>query len=108
MVQPPSLYNITNFKKNKTSYITFYAIIVTEVIRIDSLKNINIQFGNSVRKFREARGYTQNDFAFESGISRAYYGRIERGEYNVTIKQAYKISTTLGIRLKDLFEDFPD
>lgn len=45
--------------------------------------NIN---GLNIRKYREEQGYTQNDFAKECQISRAYYGRIERGEHSITVE----------------------
>ena len=40
--------------------------------------NINVQFGNVLRKIREGRHFSQEQFAEICGISRAYYGRIER------------------------------
>ena len=42
--------------------------------------NANYYLGNEIAKIRKARGYTQEGFAEICGISRAYYGRIERGE----------------------------
>ena len=67
--------------------------------------NINVKVGNNIRNFREKQGYTQNDFAEECQISRAYYGRIERGEHSITLETCEKISKTLGIQIKDLFND---
>ena len=46
---------------------------------------INYYLGNEIKKIRISRGYTQEEFSEICGISRAYYGRIERGEYNVTV-----------------------
>ena len=34
---------------------------------------INEKIGLNIRKYREEQGYTQNDFAEECQISRAYY-----------------------------------
>lgn len=48
--------------------------------------SINVYLGNIIRKIREQRGYKQDEFAAICNISRAYYGRIERGEYNVTVE----------------------
>lgn len=67
--------------------------------------NINEKIGSNIRKFREEQGYTQNDFAEECQISRAYYGRIERGEHSITIETCEKICKTLGITLKELFSN---
>lgn len=51
---------------------------------------------------------SQEEFAELCDISRAYYGRIERGEYNVTLKLCSQISNALGIRLVDLFSNLPE
>lgn len=48
--------------------------------------NINEKIGLNIRKYREEQGYTQNDFAEERQISRAYYWRIERGEHSITVE----------------------
>ncbi len=69
--------------------------------------SVNVYFGDVIRKYREARGYTQETFAEMCDISRAYYGRIERGEWNVTLKLCHQIAEALGVRLVDLFEDMP-
>ena len=67
--------------------------------------NINEKIGLNIREIREKQGYTQNEFAEECQISRAYYGRIERGEHSITIETCEKICKTLGKTLKSLFED---
>ena len=70
--------------------------------------NINVEFGNILRKFREGRGLNQDQFAELCGISRAYYGRIERGEHSLTVEKCYMIASALNIRLSDLFDDMPE
>lgn len=67
--------------------------------------NINIQFGNVLRKVREARGLSQEEFAELCDISRAYYGRIERGEHSITLDLCYRISETTGLSMSELFLD---
>ena len=68
-------------------------------------EDVNIQFGNILRKTREARRLTQEEFAELCGISRAYYGRIERGEHSITLELCKRISDATGITLASLFED---
>lgn len=70
--------------------------------------NINFYFGNNLRKFRESKGYTQEDFAHICNISRAYYGRIERGEHSITLEKCALIAQALGVHISDLFVDLPD
>lgn len=71
----------------------------------DGLIGINTIIGEKFRSLRESQGYSQADFAEECQISRAYYGRIERGEYNVTLYLCERISKTLGISLSELFRN---
>lgn len=67
--------------------------------------DVNIQFGNMVRRIREGRKMSQEEFAGMCGISRAYYGRIERGEHSVTLEVCQKISEATGLSFSELFED---
>jgi len=67
--------------------------------------NVNVQFGQVLRKIREGRGLSQEQFAELCGISRAYYGRIERGEHSVTLELCQKISDATGLAFSELFED---
>jgi transcriptional regulator with XRE-family HTH domain len=61
-------------------------------------------FGMRVREMREEYGYSQEAFAQEAGIDRSYYGRIERGNANLTLKQIAAIAERLGISIPELFE----
>lgn len=51
--------------------------------------DVNIQFGNTVRRIREGRKMSQEEFAGMCGISRAYQ----------------KISEATGLSFSELFED---
>jgi transcriptional regulator with XRE-family HTH domain len=42
------------------------------------------ELGKRVRQRRKARGWTQEQFAFEAEIDRSYVGGVERGQRNVT------------------------
>ena len=65
--------------------------------------NINKKIGENIRIYRMEQGYNQNDFAEECQISRAYYGRIERGEHSMTLDMCERICKTLGVSMRDLF-----
>ncbi|MBD5476828.1 MAG: helix-turn-helix transcriptional regulator [Lachnospiraceae bacterium] len=41
-------------------------------------------------------------------ISRAYYGRIERGEHSITLDRCALIAQALSVHISDLFVDLPD
>jgi len=71
------------------------------------MESIDFLFGNNLRKFREAHDYSQESFAEICGISRAYYGRIERGEHSATLDKCQKIATALGVHISELFVNLP-
>lgn len=48
---------------------------------------------------------TQEEFAGLCGISRAYYGRIERGEHSATLELCQRISEATGLSFSELFAD---
>lgn len=70
--------------------------------------DINVAFGDVLRKYREGRGFTQQEFAEICEISRAYYGRVERGEHSLTVEKCYQIAQALNVRMVDLFTKIQD
>ena len=70
--------------------------------------DINVAFGNVLRRYREGRGFTQEEFAEICEISRAYYGRVERGEHSLTVEKCYQIAQALNVRMVDLFTKIQD
>ena len=62
---------------------------------------ILIKLGRNLRKAREKRGWSQEEFAFRCGVHRTYVGSVERGEYNVTILTLRKFTKALGVSLRD-------
>ena len=63
------------------------------------------EFGESVRRLRLERGYSQAGFAEAAKIDRAHMGEIERGEVTVTIVTALKVAQALGVSLATLFSE---
>jgi len=59
---------------------------------------VSERIGAALRKRREASGLSQDTFAAEIGMHRAYYGSLERGEVNLTLKTLRRICT--GLRAK--------
>ncbi len=62
-----------------------------------------IALGRRIRELRESQGYSQEGFAAEVGLDRAYYGGIERGERNVAALNLIQIAITLGVEVGELF-----
>jgi transcriptional regulator with XRE-family HTH domain len=61
------------------------------------------RFGETVRRLRSEKGFSQESFAQRCGLHRTYMGIIERGQKAVTIVTANKIARALGMTLADLF-----
>ena len=62
-----------------------------------------VAFGARVRELCEAKGWTQEAFAHEAGIDRAYYWGIEQGRRNPTLDIIIKIAHALDLPAADLF-----
>ncbi len=58
---------------------------------------ISIEFGVRVRKFREKRGWSQENLAEYSGLHRTYISGIERGVRNPTLEVIEKLAIALDV-----------
>ena len=58
--------------------------------------------GNQVRRFREARGITQEKLAELSNVDSRQIQRIETGNTDARITTVYKISEAFNCRIDDL------
>ncbi|MGQ3210123.1 helix-turn-helix domain-containing protein [Shinella sp.] len=52
-----------------------------------------------------AKGLSQERLALESGIDRAYVGRVERGSENMTVSTLEAFANVLDVRVSALFRD---
>jgi transcriptional regulator with XRE-family HTH domain len=59
--------------------------------------------GQQIRRLREQKNLSQEEFAGVADIDRAYYGGIERGERNVAALNLIKIADALGVEVGKLF-----
>lgn len=58
--------------------------------------------GKNVRKFREARGLSQEQLAFETELHRTYISGVERGIRNPTVLVLEKLAKALKIKPHEL------
>ena len=61
--------------------------------------------GTTIRRLREQRGLTQEEFAHHAGLARTFYGRVERGEQNLGLKTIFQIAIYLEVEPVDLLKD---
>lgn len=65
--------------------------------------DIKEKIGKTIILLRQNAGFTQEQFANETGIGRHYLSDIENGKRNISIDTICKISNFLNISLSDFF-----
>ena len=65
---------------------------------------INEDLGRRVKKLRGDRGWSLEELASASGVSRSMLSEIERKRANPTLSVTYRIARAFGLSLQDLLE----
>ena len=60
--------------------------------------------GRNVRRIRQRKGLTQEQFAEVSGFSQQYISGLERGRRNPTVVTLYELATALGVAHMELLK----
>lgn len=58
--------------------------------------------GRNVKRLRQKKGLTQEQFAEVSGFSQQYISSLERGQRNPTVVTLYELATALGVNHMEL------
>jgi transcriptional regulator with XRE-family HTH domain len=66
--------------------------------------DIQQRLGANLRKLRTAKGWSQEQFAFEAGIHRTHISDLERGARNPTISVMEKLTICLGVNVGELLD----
>jgi transcriptional regulator with XRE-family HTH domain len=66
--------------------------------------DIRTRLGKNVRRLREEKGWSQEDYADRAGIHRTYVSDIERGRRNPTVTVVEKLAGPLGVDASKLLE----
>lgn len=66
-------------------------------------KDILTVVGDNIRQIRMAQGVSQNQLAFEAGVTREFINKVESGKNNISVKNLEKIADILEVDIKDLF-----
>lgn len=67
--------------------------------------DLKVAFGETVRKFRTAKGLSQEKLAEHAGIHRTYIGDVERGLRNIALVNMHRIASALGVPLSSLISE---
>ncbi|PZT55059.1 helix-turn-helix domain-containing protein [Paenibacillus silvae] len=71
---------------------------------IDESKQIVLQIGGALKKYRKEKNITLDDLSELTGVSKLTLGNIERGETNPTLGMIWKISKGISLPLLALFQ----
>ena len=67
-----------------------------------------IALGDRIRELRVAKGWSQEEMAYQAGLHRTYVGHVELGKKNISFGSLVTITAALGVRLSDLFAGLED
>ena len=59
--------------------------------------DIRQRLGRNLRRLRQQKGWSQEEFAFEAKVHRTYISDLERGSRNPTITIIEKLAKCLGV-----------
>lgn len=59
-------------------------------------------FARNLRKYRQAKGLSQEALAHEAGVDRTYISALERSQYSASISTVDKLATILGVEAAEL------
>ena len=87
----------------------FFDVPMDELVGRDEPGNRSLHAGKLVarnlRRMRVELNLTQEQLAFQAGLTTAFISRLERGNANPTIGSLETISNALGIALADLIKE---
>jgi transcriptional regulator with XRE-family HTH domain len=66
-----------------------------------------LRLGRRIQTERKMRGFSQNGFAKDCGLNRSYFGRVERGERNLTFAVLCKICSGLQCDIANVTRGIP-
>lgn len=67
--------------------------------------SITVIVGGNIRKIRLSQDLSQNQLAYETGLTREFINKVESGKNNISIKKLALIAEALNISPKKLFDN---
>jgi len=59
-------------------------------------------FATNLRRWRNQRGLSQDDLAYEAGVSRSYLSQLEKGAYHASLKIVGRLAEALNVEPAEL------
>jgi transcriptional regulator with XRE-family HTH domain len=70
----------------------------------DRGRDVRQIFGQNLRRFRNAKGWSQEKLAEHARLHRTYVGAVERGERNISLLNIVRLAQALRITSQQLVE----
>ncbi len=67
------------------------------------LMDVRERLAKNLRKLRQQKGWSQEEFAHQAGIHRTYISDLERAARNPTITVVDKLAVALEVEIGELF-----
>lgn len=64
-------------------------------------------FASNLRRLRNAKALSQDDLAYEAGVSRSYLSQLEKGAFYASLKVVGKLAVALNVEPAELLK-MPD
>ena len=61
-------------------------------------------FAGNLRRLRHAKGMSQDDLAYEAGVSRSYLSQLEKGAFYASLKIIGKVAQALDVQPAELLK----
>jgi transcriptional regulator with XRE-family HTH domain len=61
-------------------------------------------FATNLRRLRHAKGLSQDDLAYDAGVSRSYLSQIEKGVFFASLNIVGKLATALDVEPAELLK----
>ena len=61
-------------------------------------------FATNLRRLRHAKGLSQDDLAYDAGVSRSYLSQIEKGVFFASLNIVRKLATALDVEPAELLK----
>ena len=66
--------------------------------------DVTQRLARNLRRLRQQKGWSQEEFAFHADIHRTYISDLERGARNPTISVVAKLAKALNVKLGELLD----
>jgi transcriptional regulator with XRE-family HTH domain len=61
-------------------------------------------FATNLRRIRNAKGMSQDDLAYEAGVSRSYLSQLEKGTFYASLKIVGRLAEALDVEPAELLK----